>query len=479
LLDLWLEQVDTEETLPLFEKTAREYTIPVLADVDWAEENPQLARVVRDKDYLALMRFQSIEDVVEVFEWLLMRDERRILGELFDHTLSTLLLPGSGSFTEHIDQAELFEVMADFLIRAPYLAITFTRPRGVLPEPWKILMQTVAPRLLTALIFSVNEIAELTIQPFKRVLEHVNHMSLPKFAELVESICVSVNSPELALDLLLGALEDAATRILTDRPIVIQHFVKNIIGVALEHLDEANEDKKKAKYLFNLRRSDNPRNVIASLRLDAPLSDQPRTGDHVRLIAAGSPVNHPIRKPYAMSAIVERSYQGEATFRCMHPPPPFLEGCSWRLINCGSFVTADVTLKAIVSFAAEKDEACRIGDLLLDLPGNSVDYSEVDALWTDQDVTIIRDDLNDSQNEAVSAALSSRLTCLWGPPGAYVLLLALLEIDPLDRRVLPQLETSSHSIISMRIATVTDFDFCVGTGKTHTIVVILQVSENL
>lgn len=35
MLDLWLEYVDTEKLLPLFEQEAREYTIPQLKNTDW------------------------------------------------------------------------------------------------------------------------------------------------------------------------------------------------------------------------------------------------------------------------------------------------------------------------------------------------------------------------------------------------------------------------------------------------------------
>lgn len=50
-LDLWLEFVDTNQIMPLFEKNAKEYSIPKLKDVNWSEEPEYIRQIVQRKDY--------------------------------------------------------------------------------------------------------------------------------------------------------------------------------------------------------------------------------------------------------------------------------------------------------------------------------------------------------------------------------------------------------------------------------------------
>lgn len=443
LLDLWLEQIDTQETLPLFERKAKEYTIPHLMEVDWALEPIHLTRVVRDKDYSALKEFESAETFRFIFYWLWQRDERSLLGEIFSYLLSQMALPESS--LQNI--SDLFATMLHFLKLAPYLAITFAKLHDwkVLPEAIQESLRNSASKLLEALIISANEVMEFILEPFETILSRVPFLSLSTFGELVETVCLAVKSPEIALDLLLQSLEAHALRVCVDRQIsnpswngeppspstaqtiteslpVIRHFVRNVIGIALDHIDEAHDSATKGKYFLELKRTDDPLVVTATLRIDAPLSDQPRLGDHIRLTSAQPPENSPIKRSYSMSALVEKSVQGHATFRCLQPPPSYVEDSSWMLLNCGSYVTTKTMSDALVQFAVEKEECCAIYGLLLDI------HSGTEPLENPQDY-VPSEHLNASQNEAVLASISSPLTCLWGPPG---------------------------------------------TGKTHTIVVILQ-----
>lgn len=389
-------------------------------EVDWALEPIHLTRVVRDKNYSALKEFESAETFKFIFYWLWERDERSVLGEIFNYLLSQMALPESSLRTI----SDLFAVMLHFLTLAPYLAITFAKLHDwkALPEVVQESLHNSAPKLLKALIISANEVMEFALEPFEMILSRVPFLSLSTFGELVETVCLAVKSPEIALDFLLQSLEAQALRVCVDRPTAIRHFIRNVIGIALDHIDEAHDSATKGKYFLELKRTEDPLVVTATLRIDAPLSDQPRLGDHIRLTSAQPPENSPIKRSYSMSALVEKSVQGHATFRCLHPPPSYVEDCSWMLLNCGSYVTTKTMLDALVQFAVEKEECCSIYGLLLDI------HSGTEPVESPQDY-VPNEHLNASQNEAVLASISSPLTCLWGPPG---------------------------------------------TGKTHTIVVILQ-----
>lgn len=406
----------------LFEQKAKEYTIPHISQVDWSTEPVQLSRVVRDKDYSTLKEFESAETFRALFHWLWQRDERSILGDIYNYLLSQMSIPES----ELQGITDLFSTMLNFLSMAPYLAITFAKMYGwALPEAIQESLDNAAPKLLTALIVSANEVMEFVLEPFESILSSVKYLPLSTYGELVETLSLTVRPSEMALDLLLQSLEPHASRVCVDHPIAISHFVRNMIGIALEHIDEANDSGTKGKYFLDLRQTEDPLVVTAALRIDAPLSDQPRTGDHVRLISAQPPANSPIKRSYSMSAMVEKSVQGHATFRCLHPPPAYVEDCSWRLVNCGSCITTKAMSDALVQFVVEKEECCAIYGLILDLPEGT---EPAPPLETPQDY-VPHENLNASQNEAVLASITSPLTCLWGPPG---------------------------------------------TGKTHTIVVILQ-----
>jgi hypothetical protein len=342
-------------------------------------------------------------------------DERGRLGEIFDYLLLQFSLKQETT-SWRLSVPRLFKSMVDFLGKAPYLAIAFSRMvgRNLLPD-LSIALEVAVPKILISLILCANEIEELILQPFKAILSIARHITLSDLALLIETICLAVNSVELALDLLLEGLEREGDRILAERPYLIRFFMKNLIGIAIEHIDQATESRTKAKYLFELQPSTEEYRVTTKPRIDAPKSDQPRVGDHVRLIAASSPQNDPVKRKYCMNAVVEKSAPGFASFRCIHPPTPYLRECSWRLQNCGSFVTARTMIDAVIKFATLKKDVCGIYSLLLDLPhapGEEEDDETESPLQFDH-----HSELNPSQNEAVYAALSSRLTCMWGPPG--------------------------------------------------------------
>jgi hypothetical protein len=60
-LDLWLEFVDTTETMPLFERKAKEYSILKLTNVDWSSEPDYLFHTVQERKFTELKSFKLEE----------------------------------------------------------------------------------------------------------------------------------------------------------------------------------------------------------------------------------------------------------------------------------------------------------------------------------------------------------------------------------------------------------------------------------
>ena len=402
-----------------------------MSNIDWAVEPDNLRKIAKLHDFSPLGTFDSLTQFTNVFDWLWNRGEMGILRSVFEHLLSQVI--GGGDSVAA--QTCMIQAMVRFLAKAPPMAITFFK----LPE-WASLhprfrdtLMKSTPNLLNALVLAANEAQELIVEPFRRILSQTQYLSLASFAELVELICLTTRSPSIALDILLGSLELESSRLLVGRPTAIRHFTKNLIGVALEHIDEANESSVKRDDLLELKIGDEENIVRSRLRIDSIKSRPLAQSDHVRLKTASSPSNSLTTRLYTMDALVKTSDRGSVTFQCFHPVPQFVEDCSWEVNNCGSFVTSKSMFDAIKSLAIEAEERCYIYKQLLGLPVNCNSSSEHhDNLYSP------RQDLNDSQNEAVIASLNNSLTCLWGPPGTgkthtIVVILQELLSDPENR----------------------------------------------
>ena len=75
-LDLWLEHIETETKLPLFEQESEEYTVPTLKDVEWGSEPDCITQVARHQNLAAYKELETPGQFKEVFSWLLERDQR-------------------------------------------------------------------------------------------------------------------------------------------------------------------------------------------------------------------------------------------------------------------------------------------------------------------------------------------------------------------------------------------------------------------
>ena len=410
-LDLWLSAIDTEEIMPLFDKQAKEYILPTLSAVDWSSEPDHLKKIVHDNDFSPFRTFDSPQ-ILSVFEWLWQRQEQSLVRKIF---LFLLDLVSAEVPDMRLSPPKLISTMIEFVTTtAASLATTFATAQ--LPadtgSPLNMAMTEGAPKLLIALITASQEVQELVVEPFRKILRQISRITLSTFAELVRIISLTVRSPDVALDLLLGSLEPESARLLAGPPEVVQHYVKNLIGLALDHIDEVKDARSSEDGLLPLKRDNGDRTVSARLRIDAHLSRPLQVSDHVRLTSATLAKNSTSQRLCSMDAVVKSFDQGSATFECLHPIPHYLEDCSWKLTNCGSFVTSQTMIDAICTFALESDEYCPIQQQLLGLPAN-----DTDAITGAADLDVSQYALNESQNAALRASMVGSLTLLWGPPG--------------------------------------------------------------
>lgn len=435
-LDLWLSAVDTEEIMPLFDTQAKEYTLTTTSTVDWSSEPGYLSEIVRERDFSSFHAFDTLETFTSVFQWLWQRQERTLLREIFHFLLDLLTaeVPAIG-----VSLPKLISTMIDFTATtAASLATTFATA-----QEWADVESSVrealtkgATKLLVALVTAAQEAQELVVEPFKQILRRIPHISLPAFAELVRVISLTVRSPEVALDLLLGSLEPESARLLQGLPDVVQHFVKNVIGLSLDHIDEAKEVQSSEEGLLDLKRDKKDNLVSTRVRIDAHSTRALQLSDHVRLTSATLAKNSTRQGLYSMDAIVKTLEQGSVTFECLHPLPHYLEDCSWKLINCGSFVTSQTMIDALCRFALESATYCPIQQQLLGQPTNDT-AAPIDGA----DFDVSKYNLNESQSSALRASMAGSLTLLWGPPGTgkthtiVAILQELLSSEP-NRRIL-------------------------------------------
>ena len=432
-LDLWLSAIDTEEIMPLFDKQAKEYVLPTLSTVDWSSEPDHLNNIVHNNDFSPFRALDSPE-MLSVFQWLWQRQEHLLLRKIF---LFLLDLVSAEIPDIRVSVPKLISTMIAFVTTtAASLATTFTTAQvwADTESPLHKAMTEEAPKLLIALITAAQEVQELVVEPFRQILRQIPRISSTTFAELVRIISLTVRSPDVALDLLLGSLEPENARLLAGSPDVVQHYVRNLIGLALEHIDEVKDARSSEDGLLQLKRDNGGGTVSARLRIDAHFSRPLQVSDHVRLTSATLAKNSTSQRLYSMDAMVKSFDRGSATFDCLHPIPHYLEECSWKLTNCGSFVTSQTMIDALCRFALEPAEYCPIQQQLLGLPTN-----DTDALTGAADLDLSQYALNESQNAALRASMVGSLTLLWGPHGTgkshtfVAILQELLASEPTGR----------------------------------------------
>lgn len=410
LLDEWLHYVDTEEIRPLFEKSEREYNAPSLKDIKWDELPPAMTEVLREKNLLTLETLTSLDNVSNILELLNRIDEKTQLRAVYSK-----LLDIESCNRCSVNKIRLVRHLLEFLPKSAYLTTLFLQSQTWESHKQKLEndLIRIAPSLLRELVLSTNSLPSFVRNPISMVLENLRQISIQHLAELVELIALSVRDPEVALDLLLGCIEPEISRLLVGRLPATQQFVGCLIGIALDHIDEASSVNNSSKESLELSLdgySDGYEVVKSVLRIDSP-GGALKVGDHVRLTATNPPQNAPFLRPYSMDAIVLSSEIGSATFRCLHHLPPFLKECAWNLCRCGSFVTSKTMFDAVTTFYSEKQSCCGLYASFVGLRDRHARPSDAELPFTPNK------NLNEGQNRALQATMTHPLTFIWGPPG--------------------------------------------------------------
>jgi hypothetical protein len=150
----------------------------------------------------------------------------------------------------------------------------------------------------------------------------------------------------------------------------------------------------------------------STIRVDSDLCGQLKTGDHVLLMVSNPPQNAPLTKAYSMDAIVITFDAGSVTFRCLHEPPSYVRECAWNITLRRSFVTSKTLIDVVTLFYSQRDVCCKIYDQILGKPHKK------QAKLMNVELPNKRDSsLNESQNDALAASIKFALTFIWGPPG--------------------------------------------------------------
>lgn len=411
ILDLWLDYVDTEKVLPLFEQEAREYTIPLLKSMDWTTVPEQHVRIAGEGDLRALRQLESRKELEALLEWLLRQRQYSIILKIYDE-----ILGGEDADGRPISGTKLLQVLTEFLTRAPVASTRLFQSDSWSEHRINLenLSPALIPEILRAIITSSTTMGLFTIPAFRQNLAETKQLSKQSFAELMELVALTARAPNIALELLLECLEPEAPRLIVGRPTATHRYIKSLIGLAVDHVEEAAENQTPSSMLLQLKRGKHSKGFAvleAQLRIDAPKTFVLRVGDHVRMATASEPENSPMEPTVKIDGIVERAEKGSAAIRCLQEPPDYLGEPSWELLNCGSFVTCKSMIDALLTLHIDKEMCCKPYQTLIGLPVDTAQQP------TEASVPIVNELLSHSQQRAVTAAMSSSVSLLWGPPG--------------------------------------------------------------
>lgn len=413
-LDQWLTYIDTDQILPLFETSKVDYRVPKLDETDWTTYPGPVTRIVWHKDLSELQNLRNVGDLRSVLSLLNAHDERMFLRQI---SIAALELEAN-STASHLSPKLIAKTLLQYLPEAVYLVTMFLQSQS-----WKthkpVLQETLTdlgPLLCRHIVLSERNMGGVpSWEPLALVLRELKCMSLQHFAELVELVSLTFSSSESALDLLLGVLEPEVSRLLVGRPFAVRQFASSLFGIALDHIDEASNSRTSTKDTLRLHVEgfqEGFRIVKSTIRVDSQLFGLLRTGDHVLFTVSNAPQNAPTTNSYCLDAIVVTLESGTATFRCLHEPPSYVTDCAWRLTYCGSFVTSNALIDSVLLFYSQHEACCKIYESILGTPSlQHANLSDVEL------PTKTYFSLNDSQNRALAAALRSALTFIWGPPG--------------------------------------------------------------
>jgi hypothetical protein len=408
-LDLWLEQIDTTEILPLFSKEPKDYSVPSQNDILSSSDPSWLIDLVRGNGMNALTRLESMEQYQQVFRLARKASDKKFLMQCFERILSNI----AGL---SVDPKEILNAMLEVLSTEPTLAITFTQflssSHTNKNQDLAILLEASLLPILRAFILSANTMGQLILEPLKEILSAITPGSLSRHdvATLLELAALTIRSTDLALDIFLDCLQPNASRFTVNESKVTSLLLRNLIAIALDHIEEAGNAATRQQGLYELKLSpkDKKGNLVEiDFRIDT--TGTPKNGSHVRLTTASLPTNVLVGSNYSIDALVVMSETGRARCECLHPLPSYFKDCSWILEDCGPFVTSKSMIDAVKDLCIYQEDCCGVAGIIFGLPSPSVPGPEHSFSRIER--------LNNSQNQAIKLALSSSLLCLWGPPG--------------------------------------------------------------
>ncbi len=355
------------------------------------------------------------EEISALLDIVWQMSSHELAMQLFSHQLEKLRsIPASPV------QCQVLQKMIDFLAFMPGLVIHLVnvRQQSGLAGPIKDLITQADHTFLRALVMCIRKADNLVISYMQRVVKEMNDLTIEKLRTLIELLAMTGASAELALSVVVDALEPYADRIGCTRPIDVRYALKALGGIAIDHIEEASEVEKlpyRSQYHWTFDKPLHEKGgslvLKCTVRIDAPKAGHIAVGDHVVFRSSTTPPNMIISVPIIFEAVVEDVEAGQASFHCLRRPPAFFRRCTWQLTNCGSFVTSKAMMDAIVMLIVEQKDCCGVfGSLFPD--GTSRDPSSPPEIGY-----TIHSGLNESQNAAVHASLQGPLTCVWGPPG--------------------------------------------------------------
>ncbi|GAP83628.1 putative NAM7-nonsense-mediated mRNA decay protein [Rosellinia necatrix] len=442
-LDLWLKYIDTEERMPLFDEEPKEYSIPSLHALDLTSEREYIARIASE-ELSVLNDLESADDILYIFKWLWERNAKDILLQSVTYLLDEIGDPESTA----LEPTAILDAIFTCLEYTPSVSVYFAQIEtwNQLPEELAYKIKNRATNILRGLVLSANNAQELVLTPMKNILTQMEFISSDAFCELIELITLTVRLPDLALGILLECFEPECNRLLAGvDDLVVNNYKHNLMGIALDHIGEVDENAKEREDLLTLKlnpkRIEGNEVVETTFRIDST-GGTPERSAHVRLTVANRPTNRPFQKPYSMDALVVSSEKGMAKLRCLHPLPPHFEQYSWRLTYGAPFVTTAAMLAAVKEFAENPETSCSIWKQLLEAP-SSLPISPPIAYQA-------QDKLNESQNAAVEATLNHPLVCLWGPPGTgktQTIVAAIIALEQILRKERILVTAPTHNAV--------------------------------